>query len=674
MSVNEHKNQAARYTDGVNSMEINPNSGLTLSDGLTNLIINRNGFSNGTNDVSLTDFYANVQKTRSINSSESTPTNLSVNSKISITDLSQTSELTPNMLQLNGTQNSVIIQANPSVNNVSCIVATNNTTYATGIKVDELFSADISAFPTIVRSTLSPTSLTTQYTYSRLRQPTDTNTATFDGFVLSIDGSNNSYQNSGIIFTGTSNLVRSLNLTNMIIGGIYYVGIYNNASGTLTFPNRLGYNISTGASVVVDPDRTILMTINVVYLNSQQRYIVTFNLLNRPASVYQLNAPWASFRGTIPNFYGQSRYNAPLSAPMLTPASSLINFDNNAVIDTNGFIYACSADQEYLYSFNQDLTVRWSYDTDGICAYNNICIGRDGSIYVSNPINGSNSRLYSVNPNGTQNWVVQVSGLTHSGGNSNILIDASENIYIATTTGTLYKISSSGSLLHTFNGFNGEDLTGGNSSIDSATQYLYLCSLSYFYIVDIYNDTIINSLDLSTQGLIGNQLVSPVVIGGFVYDALYHSSTDYGVICQFNKYTGALVSSLPLIPPTTPFNLEIVGNSFVVDRNENLYCGANSMDNTTHYLIKFDKNLNVLNYYSVDGDLDQGSGVLTNNDLLIFNEGTPTNRIVCYDLSGTRIWATSQYSTNPSTATPALSADSIIYMPTDLGLVSYNVV
>ena len=132
---------------------------------------------------------------------------------------------------------------------------------------------------------ISPSSITTTHIYSVLRQPTNTNSASFDGSVLSIDGSNNHNQNSEITVTGTNNVVSSLNLPNMIIGGIYHVVIHNNATGTLTFNSQLGYNICMISSVVIDPGKYALMTIKSFKIQSNQIYTIDFSLLNTPAPV-----------------------------------------------------------------------------------------------------------------------------------------------------------------------------------------------------------------------------------------------------------------------------------------------------------------------------------------------------------------------------------------------------
>ena len=61
-----------------------------------------------------------------------------------------------------------------------------------------------------------------------------TNTATFSGNILTIDALSRSFRNFTIIFTGTTNNISSLTITNVRNNGLYFVAIRNNGSGNLT--------------------------------------------------------------------------------------------------------------------------------------------------------------------------------------------------------------------------------------------------------------------------------------------------------------------------------------------------------------------------------------------------------------------------------------------------------
>ena len=110
---------------------------------------------------------------------------------------------------------------------------------------------------------------------------THQNTATFASSTLSINGSSISYQNSNINFTGTSNTISALSLTNMVVGGIYYIGLYNGGSNNLTINTGLGTNIKTihSGGFNISNGSYGLMKIIVLTINSLTIYIVQVNSL-----------------------------------------------------------------------------------------------------------------------------------------------------------------------------------------------------------------------------------------------------------------------------------------------------------------------------------------------------------------------------------------------------------
>lgn len=191
-----YENQQVVYKYGLSSISLEPLLGLVIREDLTTLIVNQLGFTNGVQSLLFSDLYAGVQKTQSIQFATSTPTSLNIRDNILINDIlddfhtsihknnititdtttsdyasfgydgmtidtisGTTNTLTSNSVQIDGTTNSVIIQANTNIINQSCIAASDNANYATGIEIGQLFSANISAYPTIVRSTMSPTTI-----------------------------------------------------------------------------------------------------------------------------------------------------------------------------------------------------------------------------------------------------------------------------------------------------------------------------------------------------------------------------------------------------------------------------------------------------------------------------------------------------------------------------------
>ena len=116
--------------------------------------------------------------------------------------------------------------------------------------------------------------------------PTSPNIATYAGTTISMSGASNgqsvSFHNSNIIFTGITNTVNVLNLTNMIANGSYKLGILNSGTGNLTFNISLGANIKTVYSVpvIVPTTRYAYMSIDVVIINSVVTYCVNVTLLS----------------------------------------------------------------------------------------------------------------------------------------------------------------------------------------------------------------------------------------------------------------------------------------------------------------------------------------------------------------------------------------------------------
>jgi hypothetical protein len=127
----------------------------------------------------------------------------------------------------------------------------------------------------------STSTLTSLLINSQIVQPIAQNTATFTSNTLSINGSSITFKNSNINFTGGSNTVSNLILTNMIVGGEYKIGIYNGGSNNLTFNTGLGTNIRTlySSNININNGSYGFMVINVLTINALTIYIVQVNQL-----------------------------------------------------------------------------------------------------------------------------------------------------------------------------------------------------------------------------------------------------------------------------------------------------------------------------------------------------------------------------------------------------------
>ena len=119
---------------------------------------------------------------------------------------------------------------------------------------------------------------------SGVNLPTTQNLATFATGVLTWAGlSSQSFKNSNIIFTGTSNIVATLTTSQQQVNGEYYLSGYNAGSGNLTFNYPLlGTNIKTtySSGVNISPLTYFLMKINVLVANAITLIIVDIKQLS----------------------------------------------------------------------------------------------------------------------------------------------------------------------------------------------------------------------------------------------------------------------------------------------------------------------------------------------------------------------------------------------------------
>ena len=127
--------------------------------------------------------------------------------------------------------------------------------------------------------------LSTLYLSGEVIIPTTQNVSTYAGTTLSISGAANgqnvTFRSSNITFTGGSNNVNALTLTNMVAGGRYRCGILNSGTGNLVFNTGLGANIKTfySSNVQIPTLRYGFMTIDAITINSVLTYCVNVTLL-----------------------------------------------------------------------------------------------------------------------------------------------------------------------------------------------------------------------------------------------------------------------------------------------------------------------------------------------------------------------------------------------------------
>ena len=290
-----YENQSIAFTDlSGNTATISPAVGFTITTPTQTLTANVNGFTNGVQSLLFSDIYTTVNKTDWTGTIKTLYTNLNATHYINFSDSSATGQGNP--------QKSTLLSVNPSLGTITCTalngvassaltsgaIATisDNTagTYyipfsKTTANLSSVLYVDDVTGPLSYNPSTSTLSCTLLSGF--LIQPTTQNTATYTSPTLSINGSSSSYKNSNIAFSGSSNTISALTLTNMIVGGEYNLGIYNGGSGNLTINTGLGANIKTihSSGVNISGGAYGLMKINVLTINALTIYIVQVNQL-----------------------------------------------------------------------------------------------------------------------------------------------------------------------------------------------------------------------------------------------------------------------------------------------------------------------------------------------------------------------------------------------------------
>ena len=381
---------------------------------------------------------------------------------------------------------------------------------------------------------------------------------------------------------------------------------------------------------------------------------------------YQLDAYFATFRGNTPNFYGQSSFNGPSTLNIKYTSSGAGNVDTSVsspVIDKNGLIYVCSADNSVgfgLFCYYPDCSLKWYFSNGDLAPiYSRPVISCDGTIYFTSDVNfnNSNSRLYAINPDGTQKWVVNT--LQGSTNDTYPLIVNNLNIFVSTSTGYVYIINNQGNIINSIY-FGNINLNAWNSSYDIDTNSVFIngnsISAYYLFKIDMTTYTYIYVI----TGINASYSI-PVVIGNYVYLPGSTSSND-GIVQKYNK------NDLTYITLSSTYS-RINTNSITVDKNENIYIGDEAGN-----FIKLDKNLNQIWIFSVSGEnFNAGSATLSNNGYIYLN-GYTNRTIYCLNTNGIQISSVIYPGIGNigSYGSPAIGSNELLYINTTQGLIAYE--
>ena len=108
-------------------------------------------------------------------------------------------------------------------------------------------------------------------------------------------------------------------------------------------------------------------------------------------------------------------------------------------IDKNGFVYF-GGDDHFLYSLNEDCSLKWKYETGSSISMSSPGVGSDGTIYFAS----MDSYLYALTKNGILKWRFQIRN-----GYSSPAIDFKDSIYVGGDR-FFYAINSDGTLKWSF--------------------------------------------------------------------------------------------------------------------------------------------------------------------------------------------------------------------------------
>lgn len=166
------------------------------------------------------------------------------------------------------------------------LITDNNTStvtypvFATLAGASQALFVDSGTTPLSYNTTLG--ALTTSSFVGELQ--TSSTTAAINSFtagVLTLSCGTYSFRNFTWNLTGTANTLTTLSLTGPRTNGLYYVGIYNGGTLSLTIQTGLGVNTKTtfSSAVVINTGVFALMRINIITMNTVPQTVVDVQIL-----------------------------------------------------------------------------------------------------------------------------------------------------------------------------------------------------------------------------------------------------------------------------------------------------------------------------------------------------------------------------------------------------------
>lgn len=210
--------------------------------------------------------------------------------------------------------------------------------------------------------------------------------------------------------------------------GNVYVGSYDNNFYAISSSGSLIWKFATGGGILSSP---AIGSDGTLYVGSAMLYALYY--------------------------WGSLKWSCAIGS---TQSSPTIGSDGTVYIGSNS--YSC------VYAISSLGTVLWTYPGTGGWVQGSAAIGSDGTIYI-----GSNS-MYALSPSGTAKWVFGTSGAI---GLMTPAIGLDGTIYVSANSGTLYALTSFGSMKWKFSFASSYE---GSAAIGSDVQCMLALTIHTF--------------------------------------------------------------------------------------------------------------------------------------------------------------------------------------------------
>ena len=375
-----------------------------------------------------------------------------------------------------------------------------------------------------------------------------------------------------------------------------------------------------------------------------------------------------------PQHTNHSIYNAPsiLPSDIVTYSTIFLLNPNAAVVNGLNQIYIVSGDGS-LYSFNSNFTLRWRYAINNYKFVGTPIIGLDNTIYVSSNTSLTTKHFYALTDNvitGRTKWNL----VMEYGGNctTSPVIDISQNIYVGTDNGIIYKINDTG-LIGVIgwiypNIENLQTIISGTPALDASnnklcyTTYNETTTSSTINMIDLSNNLNYSSLNkvwsntITETNIIGNY-TTPSIRG----NTSVYVSTTKGFVYAYDVSNSITNEQWP------PINVNDVNLSAIaIGSNDKIYLTSKNLFNvidSSNGIIEWKYNIDTSHISDVSVQNNSIPTIDSSNNVYF---GTRSNDLYCINPSIRKhLW---KYNTGASIqSTPVITNDNHILIGVNNG-------